>query len=115
MPLASRVHWVKFWSLSPVGLHVFSQLCLHFPSIQFSCPFLPLFFCPNTGQDISLLTNDIGEPTRDQTNMGTSAFGQELCSLVCFKCPWQWEQDISLVNELAFWNPIPMVRCLAQL
>lgn len=56
-----------------------------------------------------------GEPTRDQTSAGTSAYGQELCSLVCFRGPRQWEQDLSLVNELAFWNPITMVGVLLSL
>lgn len=39
----------------------------------------------------------------------------QLCSLVCCGGPWQWNQDLSPEQMLAFWGPLPMVECLTQL
>ena len=35
------------------------------------------------------------------------ACGQQLYSLVCLRSPCHWDQDLSLVHELVFLEPIP--------
>lgn len=34
--------------------------------------------------------------------------GRQLRCLVYLRDPWQWDHDLSLVPELAFWSPFPM-------
>lgn len=39
---------------------------------------------------------------------------QQLHGIIFLRGPWQWNQDLPLVHELAFRNPSHMVRCHAQ-
>ena len=62
------------------------------------------------------LTNSrktIGVSAHYQTR--PSACGLQFSSLVCLRSPWQWDQDLSLMYELAFWTPFPMVQYFLSL
>lgn len=54
-----------------------------------------------------------GESPWDQTR--PSVCGWYLYSVVCLMRPWQWDQGLSLVHDLAFWTLFPIMGCLAQL
>lgn len=52
------------------------------------------------------------EPARDFPR--PSACSRQLCRLVCLWDHWRWNQDLSLVHKLAFWNPFVVVECPAR-
>lgn len=43
-----------------------------------------------------------------QTKLGTLNVGESYVSLSVGRRPWQWDQDISCVNELILGSPFPM-------